>query len=365
MFPLKQMTRVSHDRILSTVLAASMVIPGSIRSFGQENPAAQPPRESASESTRGATSQPANATQPSHQIQIFPLKNAEAKDVSQTIRQLHEGQRPPSAYQIAVDQRTNSIIISAQSAMIAEIEELITALDKAAGQEQDQQVKIFQLLYNQVSPPLLNMLSTVADNQTRLSADERINAIIAAGPTPSLQIIEALVLRLEEMASANMKLAGQTPQEMQLRLVWLAAGLADSSADDPPQDLRNVLSELEKIGVTGLKLITQTVVKTIDGQQFSVSGSAQLDEPCRLNISGSIMQDRPSFASSPDAVAQRSLKLQISAFGEGNPNSRLCQLETTIHAPPGQSVVLGVTPINSKPTVFVVQMMLPAGEAKK
>ena len=40
----------------------------------------------------------------------------------------------------------------------------------------------------------------------------------------------------------------------------------------------------------------------------------------------------------------------------------LCHLQTTIKASPGESVVLGVMPVESKPAVFVVQV-LPRIEA--
>ena len=42
----------------------------------------------------------------------------------------------------------------------------------------------------------------------------------------------------------------------------------------------------------------------------------------------------------------------------------LCKLQTTVTAPIGQSVVLGVTPVQSKPSVFVLQLRRPATSDK-
>ena len=49
------------------------------------------------------------------------------------------------------------------------------------------------------------------------------------------------------------------------------------------------------------------------------------------------------------------LQLDVLATKQ-NANAVLCQLKTTIKAPIGQSVVLGVTPLDSMTSVFVVQV---------
>ena len=53
----------------------------------------------------------------------------------------------------------------------------------------------------------------------------------------------------------------------------------------------------------------------------------------------------------------RHLQLQLDLLAtKQNAKTVLCQLKTTIKAPIGQSVVLGVTPLDSMTSVFVVQL---------
>jgi hypothetical protein len=216
------------------------------------------------------------------------------------------------------------------------------------------QLKVFRLKYAPAVEVMQNIRSVQqgqADGVVQLATDSRTNSLIARAPQQVLEEIEALVKILDT----------ETPDErageLQIRLVWLVGGLADDAAAIPPPDLENVTRELEKMGVTNLTMAAQLVVNVTAGEKFSVSGTAKVNEPCALQVAG--LLDRKSLERPPAGTSadESWLRLEISAHVTGGEQRQpLCTLQTTAKAPIGQSVVLGITPVQSKPSVFVLQL---------
>lgn len=166
----------------------------------------------------------------------------------------------------------------------------------------------------------------------------------------------------EEPVSTQLEILDPEPPhelagDLQIRLVWLVGGLADDAAAVPPADLESVTRELEKMGVTNLTMAAQLVVNVTEGEKFSVSGTAKVNEPCSLQAAG--LLGRTSLEQPPAGISadESWLRLEISARVTGGEQRQpLCTLQTTVKAPIGQSVVLGITPVQSKPSVFVLQL---------
>ena len=145
------------------------------------------------------------------------------------------------------------------------------------------QLKVFWLKYAPAVEVMQNIRSVQqgqADGVVQLATDSRTNSLIARAPQEVLEEIEALVKILDT----------ETPDErageLQIRLVWLVGGLADDAAAIPPADLESVTRELEKMGVTNLTMAAQLVVNATEGEKFSASGTAKVNEPCMLQFAG-------------------------------------------------------------------------------
>jgi hypothetical protein len=124
--------------------------------------------------------------------------------------------------------------------------------------------------------------------------------------------------------------------------------------NDPPPDLKEIVAELARIGVKDPHLVAQTVVNTVAGTEFRAEGSAKLEEPCNLVISGTV-----SPKDSDSAILNVSIQANALAVGRGGgpPRSNpVCRLNTQITAPFGHTVVLGLTPTETMTSVFVVQV---------
>jgi hypothetical protein len=285
-----------------------------------------------------------------HEIQVLPLKHANALEVLRVIEQLQQG----GGVELAGDAKSNALVVKASPQSLDQIKHLVSELDTEQGTTR--QVKIFQLQNLVPGPALENMLATVAPEDARFAMDPDRKLVVAIGSEASLRVVEALLNRLDTEGSGAPPV-GPPATEMQLRLVWLVGGLADDAAAAPPPDLEGVAQELTKIGVTNLTMAAQMVVNVTEGEKFTTSGSAKVNQPCAVKLSGVLGGRNRNELSLGE---QPSLRLEITATSleDGQP---LCQLQTTITTPPGQSVVVGVTPVDSKPAVFVVQVLPRAG----
>jgi hypothetical protein len=91
----------------------------------------------------------------------------------------------------------------------------------------------------------------------------------------------------------------------------------------------------------------------MEGNAFTMNGSAMLDKPCSLSINGSVLSRAGETPVLDITVIARSL----TGNRNGSAVATLCQLDTRIAAPLGHSVVLGVTPTEKSTSVFVVQVL--------
>ena len=291
-------------------------------------------------------------------IEIIYLKHAAANDVAKAVSQVF-AQRNSQKVDIVPEERLNAVVVSAPKEAQREIMELIAALDKDQV-ALEQQVKIFDLQHATPSPSLLQTLSSMLDPSTQLSYDTERNIVLAVGTPSSLSVIEAALLRIDEKPTLREQAARRKPQDRQVRIVWLVADLKDDAAPDPPKDLENVVKELERIGITNVKMAAQLMVNAMEGEQFDASGSTSMFPPfkCNVEVSGMIFDPRTGPSSTAAANDEPVLQLGVVAQTvESREAINLCQLETVIRAPVGQSVVLGVTPIDSRQSAFVVQLI--------
>jgi hypothetical protein len=167
--------------------------------------------------------------------------------------------------------------------------------------------------------------------------------VIAKADRPTLETAAELLARLEVVRGEA------APAEMQVRVVWLVSGLAREDTPKPPEDLKEVVAELAKVGFNDPRLAAQAVIRTTAGAQFQSSGTAKLNFPCRLRIEGTVL-------ASPGE--RTGLQISLEATEETAKGSTpVCRLETHITAPPGHAVVLGVTPTYTMTSAFVVQLL--------
>jgi hypothetical protein len=209
----------------------------------------------------------------SGELKVYSLASLPAKDAAEAIQSLFGAQ----ALRVAIDDRTNSLIVFGKADWLPTIDALLTRLDEKA---------------------------------TRANATD--------GTRPSDP----------NGAEANRSLL--------LRVFWLADGLPSGEGSDPGDILPvGVLRALEKLGLADPRLVTQTVtslaVRSQEDVQFSSDVPAVVfGKQAGLAASGKI---RLTEGSKDRAAVQ--LKIQVT-----NPGF-VCGVQGSLAAPIGHYMVLG------------------------
>jgi hypothetical protein len=181
--------------------------------------------------------------------------------------------------------------------------------------------------------------------------------IVAVGPQPALEEVDAVLKRLDEPPSTESTHVVKDSAPLRLRVAWLATGMKNEKPAPPPADLDVVVAELAGVGIEAPQLVAQLLINSNEGDRpFQALGEAVLDdEPCVIEVSGVVLATH-FFGRTGDE--QRKLEIRIAVTrNDGESARRICNLETTISAPLGHSVVLGATPALDKTSVFVIQLM--------
>jgi hypothetical protein len=238
------------------------------------------------------------------QIKVFQLRQAAARDIATVLRQVVGTDEPIS---LGIDERTNTVIVSAPKQETLDVVEALVAKLEDAG--------------------------------ARAPAD-----------VPDRY--------------------GSEPREMRVRVVWLASGPGTKPAPGgerhesfsaPPKDLQPVVEELEKLGLGDVVMVSQTVLTASTSGNFRSQGTVWAPvsiegahaAPCELAINGAgqaaygerIQLSVRVTADKPDLVVRNKTNKET-----------LVAIETEVATPPGHFVVLGVSPAGPITSAFVVQV---------
>jgi hypothetical protein len=284
---------------------------------------------------------------------VIPLKYASVDNTATLLQQLlgPPGQWP--AVRIVSDARRNTLLIVAPAARVAEIRSLVEKIDVRPTAEVETprySLKVFALRTlepdKDVEAALRLALSDSQNN--RFALDRPRRQVMVYADDAAMKTVEALLNRLESTAPPPVR-------DVQVRVVWLVSGLAD--APPPPEDLKDVLPGLAKLGYDRPRLAAQALVNVTANAEFQAKGVANLGAACPFSVTGRLDDKKAPPALSISLMARRER-------GE-RPPEELCNLQTVINAPVGHMVVLGVTPTGAMTSIFVVQVLRPDAAARR
>lgn len=268
--------------------------------------------------------------------QVLPLKNANAVE---TERLLHETLGREA--HVLADPRTNSLLILALPGDMPKIREIISKVDVPAKEDNaPQRLEVFTLKSvepDQVLQEALRLVVRPGGGKSNFTLDPRRKQVILWADPATTVLVQSLLNRLEGQSRSDM--------DVRVRVVWLVNGLARDDAPQPPEDLKEVLPDLAKLGIDRPRLVAQTMVNVTPNMQFQTKGVAKLDFPCQFSVTGRYN----------DKSASPALQITIRALRMDQ--EEICNLQTEISAPLGHLVVLGVTPTEAASSVFVVQVL--------
>jgi hypothetical protein len=275
------------------------------------------------------------AKAPNRALKIFPVQNAQAEIILGIVREVVGAKGTDSAERarFAVDTARNAIVVSGDRDTLRTVEALILALDQQRGPA--------------VSEPQTMELGLKA---VKSFPDSRTKSLIVSGQKEAVERIVKLIHILDAPPAPTPR-----PADVAIRVVWLVdKSLAIDDTAPVPGDLASAFATLRKKMALGeLRTATQMIVNVnpADSSRFDVSGTAHLKQSFNLRLSGSMTQN---------VTDENRLRLQFSATSETRKDSQhpICNLDTTCSAlVPGNPVIVGMTTVDSQPSVFVIELL--------
>jgi hypothetical protein len=281
------------------------------------------------------------------EIQVLPLKHARASEAAQLLQQVFGAGQRGASVRVGIDERTNSLVVSGPVAKADEIKALIIQIDAPAapaGKTARPELRVFALQALEADGAVENALRLAIGRNTnaRYTLDPQRKQVMVYADEATMNVVEALLSRMDRPAPAL------PPRDVQVRVIWLVNGVPQEDAPPPPDDLKDTLPGLAKLGLDRPRLAAQALVNVTPHASFSAQGVAKLDGPCQFVVTG-------EYSDKKDGPV---LRLNIRAARRQNPgpSEDVCNLQTEISAPPGHFVVLGMTPTGAMTSVFVVQV---------
>jgi type II secretory pathway component GspD/PulD (secretin) len=152
------------------------------------------------------------AASPQPKVQVFQLKNAQAREMANVMNRLYGNRPQPRGYPpitISTDVPTNSLIVSASPDILQDMAGIIEQLD-AVEQAQKMDFRVFPLKNaraSQLVPQLQTMLQQILTARGirqapfSINADDRTNTIIVTAPEIYLEQIGNLITTLDSVPS--------------------------------------------------------------------------------------------------------------------------------------------------------------------
>jgi hypothetical protein len=246
--------------------------------------------------------------------------------------------------QIIDDPRTHSLMVVALPDSQRKVAELLEKIDNLPVPEE--LIKVFSLV-NANPASAAKAISTIVP-KVRVSIDERSRQIIAAGSMDTLNVVKALITKLDEPQKTGVT-------RYDVRVIWLASGLSgEGRGESPTDDLKDVVAELSRLGIKDTRQVGQMVVQTTSGGsyqgRFDVKSSPHFgDQMADFNASG-LLSERPD---GPGLVMQIRLRTRKEP---SPPEQNLNEINTQIVLPQKQYVVLATAPTGNLTSIFVVQV---------
>src|SRR5262245_36622960 len=296
---------------------------------------------------KASSSEPAKG----REFHVFQLKHARAREMVNLLGGLFPGEAS-----IAMDERTNAVLVSGQPSEIEKVQALIAKLDvEAEGNAPlPARLKVYHLGSVEPTPSLASSLEMLLKPRAgNFALDEQRRVAIVSADDVALKAVEELLRTLDRPAPRAPVV------DVKVRVLWLVNNLKGQEGAPPPDDLKDVLSGLAKLGIDRPRVVAQTLVNATVGTQFQAQGVANLNSAiCPLTVSGrlGVKGDTPTLDISLSARQPR---------GREAGEISLCDLHTQITAPLGHFVVLGMTPMDAMTSVFVVQVLKPEGQGQR
>lgn len=327
-------------------------------------------------------------TGPLDTVTIYRLKYAQCATVAEALQSLvapGPGWSDLRRLMFVADDRTNSLIVTGSPAQHALVEQILKAMDVPAEPGADLTVRVYPLAHPDSVSALPSLLKSLLQPKEGIAVDPRRKLILVKAAPATHELLAELIKRVDVAAPAPGAEATR-----RVRIVWLVDGLPGEAErkGDLPADMKQVEQELAKVGMRSPRAAAQFILRATGAREFRAGGRAEVDGPCDVTVKGRFAdrgadpmalqisitarrldrdagaKDTPAASSPVRRAAPPSDETLVKERPEASARewpetpergyAEIASLETSIIAPPGQPVVLGLTPTGKLTSAFVV-----------
>jgi hypothetical protein len=282
------------------------------------------------------------------ETRIYRLKHLSATDATRILRELFGPRREIS---LAVDDRTNSLIVSAGKDSLQQIEAILMRIDVegSARVGDAPQVKVFSLAQFHIEPDegleaMLRVLMPTPKSGT-FTVDARRKVVVVYADQSTAERVHVLLMSLWMERETKLEPA---VEDLQVRLFWMVSGGGQRGGSELPDNFKEIAGELTRLGMANPRLAAQITLRTETGARFESATTVALAGSHDLTISGTT-SDRK------DRVGL-SLNITVSQSSPRRSSRHPVSLRTQLAVPFDRPVLLGVTPSESLSSAFAVQV---------
>lgn len=274
-------------------------------------------------------------------VRVYALQHVAALEAAKTLTELKlDGEARFSA-----DERTNSLIVSSNDQTQQIVQAVIERLDSKA-RDTEMTTRSYKVSTSAIEALAEVLNTTLAQSRGRFSYSHNGMLVVQAKERDHARVANLIREFVESEKNAPSR-------SKTVRVIWLVDGL-DNPAKTP-RDLEPVIKELEAMGVENLGVASQSLMRTSEGTEFDMKCKASLEKLCDLSIQGMITQEN-KMTLSIHATERNEANYGGDRGGKRLVTSELATLNTSISFSPAHPVVLGVSPIGKRTSVFVVMV---------
>jgi hypothetical protein len=294
-----------------------------------------------------ASGQSKDKTDASDELKIFHLENIKPDDAVTVLNKLFVQTAPGSKTpRFATDLPMKALIAKGDKETLLSIEALLLLLDEKKREAQPNLApKSLVIRLKHATPNVVSSALMNAFINTSVQQDNHAHAIYVTTTGEHLASLLDLVKKMDAPITTEI-------EDISIRIVWLVeSSLTKEKGEPVPEDLAAPLAALrKKLGLGELRPAAETLVRcSPDGSTiFHASGTSNLDRPYAFEFSGNIRQtDTGKYSLQIQGSTKRS--------GEEGPSSQLNTSCASVGI--GQPIILGTTSIDSRASVFVIQIL--------
>lgn len=264
------------------------------------------------------------------EVQIVQLKHAAASEIIQILQSLQSrgGQidGTPGAVRFAADERTNSILLSGDSAARTRMQGLILNLDTPIDPGDSGNTRVIYLKYANAED-LIGVLNGVSAGQSQIGTGGGVQTNNDSGATaPAQPIVDANGVQIPQQP--NVPTAALIPRAAPNQ--ESDGPRVDIQADEntnaliitaPPDEMRSILSVIDQLDIRRAQVLVEAIIAELStanssqlGVNFAVDGTNS-NRPAAFTNLGGATQALVGTVASGGAALSNGLSLALGRFG--------------------------------------------------